>query len=181
MHGNRDFLISKLFSTRYNIELLTDDAICIDLFGVQTLLMHGDTLCSDDIDYQQFRTQVRDSNWQQWFLSKSANERLKIVANFRETSRQAVASKREEMMDVNRHSVITAMRDHRAHRLIHGHTHQPAQHDFKIDETPASRLTLGAWGVHSAEILVCAPNICQLARWPDCRSDILENTIAAAH
>mgnify|MGYP000448146856 CR=1 FL=1 len=59
---------------------IIEDPTVIDLYGTPTLLMHGDTLCTDDVDYQKFRTMVRDPHWQKEFLDKSADERLAMAA-----------------------------------------------------------------------------------------------------
>lgn len=164
MHGNRDFLITPLFASRYNIELITEDTVCIDLYGVPSLLMHGDTLCTDDIDYQRFRAQVRQPVWQTNFLQTPIDDRLNIVANLRADSQKAIAGKRETIMDVNQHSVETLMRTHRVTRLIHGHTHRPDTHPFNLDGKTVTRFVLGEWK-ESAEILICTPEKTELITW----------------
>jgi len=165
MHGNRDFLIASAFAERYGIELITDDEIHIDLYGVPTLLMHGDTLCTDDVDYQKFRTQVRSPAWQREFLARPVCERLEIVASLRDRSQIAIAGKTGMIMDVNQNAVQRIMRKEHVSRLIHGHTHRPAQHQFEIDDEPATRRVLGEWK-DSAVILVCTPTQCELVHWP---------------
>lgn len=144
MHGNRDFLIGKTFAERYGVTLLNDPAI-IDLYGQTALLMHGDTLCTDDVDYQNFRNMVRDPAWQAGFLNKPLDERRAIVKNLRETSKQATGNKTDAIMDVNQHAVEQAMRLHDVSLLIHGHTHRPAIHEFTLDGHPAKRIVLGDW------------------------------------
>ncbi len=66
MHGNRDFLISTGFCEAAGVTLLQDPSL-IDLHGKTALLSHGDDLCTDDVEYQKFRLQVRDAKWQQEF------------------------------------------------------------------------------------------------------------------
>ena len=46
MHGNRDFLLGAQFAAATGCVLI-DDPTLISLFGTPTLLMHGDTLCTD--------------------------------------------------------------------------------------------------------------------------------------
>lgn len=144
MHGNRDFLIGPRFAEQCNITLLADPTI-IDIYGEKALLMHGDTLCTDDIEYQKFRSMVRNPEWQAAFLEKPLEERRAIVHNLRETSRQATDDKTDSIMDVNQLSVSQAMQNHQAQLLIHGHTHRPARHAFVIDNKQYQRWVLGDW------------------------------------
>lgn len=144
MHGNRDFLIGERFARASGCTLLADPTV-IDLGGEPTLLMHGDTLCSDDHEYQQFRHLVRNPAWQQQFLAKPLAERRAIAANLRETSRQRTGEKAADIMDVNPRAVEDVLRAYGLHRLIHGHTHRPAVHDLRVDGEPAQRIVLGDW------------------------------------
>ncbi len=144
MHGNRDFLLGDGFASRTGCRLLPDPTV-IDLEGEPSLLMHGDTLCTADKEYQKFRSQVRDSEWQRSFLSKSVEERRHIADGLRQTSRAAIQDKPSEIMDVNPSAVEDAFRDHQVRRMIHGHTHRPGIHPIMIDEMPAQRIVLGDW------------------------------------
>ena len=144
MHGNRDFLMAGGFEKASGCRLLPDPAL-IDLYGIPTLLMHGDTLCTEDAEYMAFRTQVRSPEWQRDFLRKSVAERNQIVQNFREISRNSTSNKRPEIMDVNQQAVEAVMRQHGVQRLIHGHTHRPQEHIFDFDGRPARRMVLGDW------------------------------------
>lgn len=144
MHGNRDFLIGKEFVNRYRLSLLPDPAV-IDLYGERALLMHGDTLCTDDVEYQAFRKMVREPEWQTGFLAKPLAERRAIVINLRKTSKEATEDKPEDIMDVNQPAVEQAMREHNVRLLIHGHTHRPGVHNFVLDGQPATRIVLGDW------------------------------------
>ena len=82
MHGNRDFLISDKFCKKYGMELI-DDPTVIELSGKKILLMHGDTLCTDDIKYQNYRKLVRSKEWQVEMLKKTLEERLSIAEELR--------------------------------------------------------------------------------------------------
>lgn len=144
MHGNRDFLVGEQFAQRAGMTLL-DDPTIIDLGGERTLLMHGDTLCTDDADYQRFRSVVREPAWQAQFLAKPLPERRAFAAQARGESRKQTAMKAAEIMDVNAEAVRAAMRAHGVRRLIHGHTHRPATHRFELDGAPAERIVLGDW------------------------------------
>lgn len=144
MHGNRDFLMGQGFEKTTGCRLLTDPSR-IDLYGTPTLLMHGDTLCIDDIEYMNFRAKVRGTAWQKEFLGKSVAERDKIVRDFREISKNSTAAKKPEIMDANLTAVEAVMREHRVYRMIHGHTHRPREHVLNIDGEPARRMVLGDW------------------------------------
>ena len=144
MHGNRDFLLGRDFEKATGGRLLTDPTV-IDLYGTNILLMHGDTLCTDDTEYQAYRRMVRDEQWQRTFLAKSVAQREGIVRKLREVSNAATAGKKDEIMDVAQSTVETVMRAHGIRRLIHGHTHRPAEHIFNLDGSEVRRMVLGAW------------------------------------
>ncbi len=153
MHGNRDFLIGDAFARQTGCRLVPDPTR-IDLYGTPTLLMHGDVLCTDDVEYMAFRKMVREPAWQQVFLAKPPAERDAIVRNYREHSRISTANKRPEIMDVTSDAVAAVMRAHGVHDLIHGHTHRPAEHRFTIDGEAARRVVLGDWYEHGS-VLRC--------------------------
>lgn len=144
MHGNRDFLMMNGFEKATGCQLLADPARII-LHGTPTLLMHGDSLCTDDAEYMTFRAKVRNPAWQREFLGKSVAERNQIVHDFREISKHSTSSKKPEIMDVNQKAVESVMREHGVQRLIHGHTHRPKEHVFTLDGQPARRMVLGDW------------------------------------
>lgn len=160
LHGNRDFLIGHTFAERSGCTLLPDPSH-IELFGTPAIIMHGDTLCTDDTDYQQFRDMVRDPVWQQDFLHKPISERQAIARQLRETSRERTRHKAEYITDVNTDAVADAMRDAAVLLLIHGHTHRPAIHDFTLDHHPAQRIVLGDW-YEQGSVLVCNRQGCRL-------------------
>lgn len=152
MHGNRDFLLGERFCRETGAELLPDPC-CRELQGVSTLLMHGDLLCTDDLDYLVFRRKLRDEAFQQRFLAQSLAARRKEAAEYRAMSGEANAQKPEAIMDVNPQAVIETLRRHHATRLIHGHTHRPGDHVLDLDGRRASRHVLGDWHASGAEIL----------------------------
>ncbi len=164
MHGNRDFLLGETFQQQSGCRLLVDPTV-IDLYGERTLLMHGDLLCTDDIDYQRFRAKVHDPAWQQAVLAKPLPERREMAATLRGESQQANVGKQTELMDVNPGSVENTMREHGVRRLIHGHTHRPAIHDFVLDGAPARRIVLGDW-YDQGSMLRCSPQGCELITLP---------------
>jgi UDP-2,3-diacylglucosamine hydrolase len=160
MHGNRDFLLGEHFMARSGARLLDDPAI-IDLYGTPVLLTHGDLLCTDDTQYQAFRQQVRDPRWQRRFLARPLAERRRLAAGMRDASHAAKHHKPEAIMDVSSSSVTAMMQRHGVQRLIHGHTHRPAIHEFEIDGAAALRMVLGDWYT-SSSLLECTPQGCRL-------------------
>ncbi|HET7649141.1 MAG TPA: UDP-2,3-diacylglucosamine diphosphatase [Gammaproteobacteria bacterium] len=144
MHGNRDFLIGERFAGLTGCRLLTDPTV-LSINGTRTLLMHGDTLCTDDVDYQRFRALVRNPDWQRAFLAKSLQERRAFAAQARSESRSHTMEKADAIMDVNQQTVERVMLEHDVSQLIHGHTHRPAIHRFTVNGTPLTRIVLGDW------------------------------------
>jgi UDP-2,3-diacylglucosamine hydrolase len=144
MHGNRDFLVAGRFARETGVRLVEDGAVR-DLHGTPTLLMHGDLLCTDDLQYQSFRRQVRASDWQRQFLGRPLAERRAEVLRLRELSTREKASKSEAIMDVNAAEVERVLREHGVARLIHGHTHRPARHELVIDGRACERWVLTDW------------------------------------
>jgi UDP-2,3-diacylglucosamine hydrolase len=144
MHGNRDFLIGERFCAATGAQLLQDPVV-EEIEGEKTLLLHGDTLCTDDLDYQAWRRKARDRAFQAAFLAKSLAERRAAVGDMREKSRQVVKEKTPEIMDVNEDAVRQALRGHRVRRLIHGHTHRPGRHALEVDGERCERWVLPDW------------------------------------
>ena len=144
MHGNRDFLVRGDYATSAGFRLLPDEHV-IDLYGEKVLLMHGDSLCTDDVAYQQFRRVVRNPAWQLDILAKSPQERLQIALQARDASAAHKGSVEMDIMDVNPGEVNAAFERHDVLRMIHGHTHRPAIHDLDIRGQKAQRIVLGDW------------------------------------
>ena len=144
MHGNRDFLMGERFCRATGAQLLADPAV-VDLGGVKTLLMHGDTLCTDDLDYQGWRRTARSPAWQQEFLSQPLEARRRTVGALRDKSREVIQAKPAEIMDVSDDAVRDAFRRHGVRRLIHGHTHRPGHHEHDVDGRRCERWVLPDW------------------------------------
>jgi UDP-2,3-diacylglucosamine hydrolase len=141
MAGNRDFLLGYDFAKRVGLTLL-DEPQQLQLGTQQVLLIHGDTLCTDDHDYQQFRSMVRSQAWQAEFLGQPLAERHRVAAQLRNDSVEAMAQKTLEIMDVNPQAVKECFRQNRVDTIIHGHTHRPAVHQY---ENSRVRYVLGDW------------------------------------
>lgn len=144
MHGNRDFLIGQNFCERVGAELL-DEPTVIDLYGEPTLLMHGDSLCTADVEYQKFRANMRNPQWQQAFLQRPLADRQLVARQMREISQAKNQGKKQDIMDVTPEEVVADMEHHGVQQLIHGHTHRPAVHELEANGRPAKRYVTGDW------------------------------------
>jgi UDP-2,3-diacylglucosamine hydrolase len=158
MHGNRDFLLDGEFAKTCGGRLI-DDPHSVNLFGAPTLLMHGDTMCTDDIDYQRFRAQVRAPAWQKDFLDLPLEQRKRQIEAVRQTSESEKTRKAPEIMDVNQSAVEAVLRQHAYPRLIHGHTHRPARHVHRVDGRTCERWVLADW-YRSGSYLRCDERGC---------------------
>ena len=144
MHGNRDFLIGANFCDRAGAALLEDPSV-IDLYGTPTLLMHGDSLCTADEEYQKFRVNMRNPQWQKMILQRPLKDRQQMARQLREISMAKNQDKEEFIMDVTPGEVVREMEAHGVQRMIHGHTHRPAEHALTANGQPAKRIVLGDW------------------------------------
>ncbi len=154
MHGNRDFLLGEQFASRVGATLVHDDTIDLQANATSITLMHGDTLCTDDVEYQQFRLKVRDTQWQASFLAKSADEREAIANAMRSGSMDASQTKTMAIMDVNDDAVAKIFTEHRCRYLVHGHTHRPAVHEHHLGEQSRQRIVVGDWHADHAMVAV---------------------------
>ena len=153
MHGNRDFLLGAEFEQTSGCKLIPDlyHLQIDDRESKQTILLsHGDIFCTDDEEYMKFRQMVRDPIWQTEFLAKSIAERFGIAHAMREQSKQRgkqlyAQEKASEITDVNQKTVEEIMSAHKVNTLIHGHTHRPAIHEFKLNNQTAKRIVLPDW------------------------------------
>ncbi len=144
MHGNRDFLLGERFCRMSGARLL-EDPVIVTPYGDPVLLMHGDALCTDDHAYQRLRATVRDAGWQQRFLALNVSQRRALADAARDGSRAHNAAVAYAITDVNADSVATVMRESGAVTLLHGHTHRPAIHAFRVDGRDCTRIVLGDW------------------------------------
>lgn len=151
MHGNRDFLIGETFCQQAGCTLLNDPTV-VELFGTQYLLMHGDSLCTTDVEYMKVRVMLRDPRWSEQLLKQSIETRLQLAQSARTQSqnkhaeRKAAATMEEEaIVDVTLEEVNNELKKHGVTHMIHGHTHRPARHSIDLDGTPAERIVLGDW------------------------------------
>ena len=154
MTGNRDLLIGDGFANAAGLTMLPDPCIR-DIHGVKTLLSHGDALCTDDVDYQRFRSMVHDHAWQSAFLARPLAERKAEIAALRQRSEGEKKVKPLAIMDVNAESVSAALRQYGAQALIHGHTHRQGQHTHVVDGRSCQRWVLSDWHADRGSALAC--------------------------
>lgn len=144
MQGNRDVLLGPVFARRCHAELMAEPVL-LDLYGTPTLLMHGDTLCTDDADYQNFRAYARDPRNQARFLAQPLATRREQMLGMRVESEHSKQEKSAQIMDVATTAVERTLREFGYPRLIHGHTHRPARHVHQVDGHACERWVLNDW------------------------------------
>ncbi|HEX8961524.1 MAG TPA: UDP-2,3-diacylglucosamine diphosphatase [Rhodocyclaceae bacterium] len=159
--GNRDFLVREAFAAATGARFLPDESV-VDVAGVATLLLHGDTLCTDDRAYADFRAQVRSPQWQRDFLARPLAERKAEIAVLRARSEAGKRVKPAELMDVNPAAVAQAYARHGVARIIHGHTHRMARHA----EAGGERWVLPDWDDAHGVALACDAAGCRWFEFP---------------
>jgi len=167
MHGNRDLLIGTGFCDASAAQLLPDPTVRT-IAGKPTLLLHGDTLCTDDVDYQRYRSMVHDPAFINAFLQRSLDDRKAIIGGLRERSETEKQRKDAMIMDVNTSAVAEIFRSTGIDRMIHGHTHRRARHLLTMDGRSYERWVLGDWddsGEKKGNFLECGPDEWRLRSW----------------
>jgi UDP-2,3-diacylglucosamine hydrolase len=144
MHGNHDFLMGAKFEQRTGCRLLPDPSV-VEVQGKPVLLSHGDSLCTDDAEYQQWRAFIHNTDNQRVFLGLPLFVRKSQAAKIRKQADERAQLKPHDIMDVNQRAVEDAMRAAGVRLMVHGHTHRPAVHHFDLDGEPATRIVLGDW------------------------------------
>jgi UDP-2,3-diacylglucosamine hydrolase len=147
IHGNRDFLIGRRFSSETGVRLLEDGTV-VDVYGRRVLLLHGDTLCIDDHAYQRLRRIVRNPLVQFIMRRLSLSQRQRLAERMRAGSKKHIESMDRampEIMDVNAEEVRRTFERYKVDCMVHGHTHRPAIHQVPLDGRSATRIVLGDW------------------------------------
>ena len=160
MRGNRDFAIGAEFLHGSGMRLLPDPYL-LDLYGVPTLLSHGDMLCTDDAAHQAFRARYLDPEWRASKLRLPLWLRRLVAVWARHKSRRGKARKPQHIMDVNTDTVVAEMHKYGARRLIHGHTHRPATHEHTAGGTMLQRIVLPDWRPEQTGVLVVSETGCE--------------------
>ena len=157
VRGNRDLALGSVFADQVGANLLGDTTV-VDLEGVATLILHGDTLCTDDVEYQKMRAILHDPAWQADMLQRPLEERRQFAQGLRNASQEKADKDPENIIDVNDDAVAAAFADHGVVRMIHGHTHRPQAH-----QTPAGeRLVLGDWSASQGWCVRAYQGACSL-------------------
>ena len=160
LHGNRDFLLADDYARRAALTLLPDPSV-VDLYGTPTLLMHGDSLCTQDLAYQRFRAVARRPWVQHAFRALPLTLRKAVARHLRKASAHSKEHKPLAIMDVAPEAVAQALRSAGCTRLIHGHTHRPARHDAEVDGRACERWVLPDWDARGGW-LSCSADGCEL-------------------
>ncbi|WP_145525776.1 UDP-2,3-diacylglucosamine diphosphatase [Yersinia vastinensis] len=164
IHGNRDFLLGKRFAAESGMILLPEEKV-VELYDRRIVILHGDTLCTDDADYQHFRRRVHNPLIQKLFLWLPLRFRLRIAVYMRGQSQQNNTSKSQLIMDVNPQAVVDTFQRNNVSWMIHGHTHRPAVHTVELPTTTAHRVVLGAWHVEGSMVKVTKESV-ELIKFP---------------
>lgn len=144
MHGNRDFLIGQRFADETGCQLIPDPTV-INLFGTQTLLMHGDSLCVHDVSHQRFRKYAYNPKINRFFTMLPLAIRKRLASYARSKSKQSISQKDRQIMDVCTDEVKRVLSAHNADVLIHGHTHRPGVHQIDSNGQQKQRIVMSDW------------------------------------
>lgn len=149
-HGNRDFIVGRAFASATGLRLLPDLAV-FEIAGVSTLLAHGDLFCTDDAGYQRWRRFSRNPLAQWLYNRLPLARRRRIAGGLR--SDQHKQRKAAAIMDVNEGAIRQAFGRAGVRRMIHGHTHRPAEHRYDIGGVEHERIVLADWRPERLEYL----------------------------
>ena len=164
IHGNRDFIMRKQYADMAGMTLLAEQTV-IDLYGTPTVILHGDEMCTQDTEYQNFRKKSRGWWWPKLMLAMPLWYRKKIARNAREKSKLSQADKPIEILDVVDDAVLSTFANHNVTNMIHGHTHRPNVHTYEVNKQTLTRTVLGDWYTQGS-YLVVTPHSQELINTP---------------
>jgi len=153
VHGNRDFIMRDKYAKQAGMTLLPEQMV-IDLYGTPTVILHGDEMCTQDIEYQKFRKKGRGWWWPRLMLAMPLWYRRKVAQNAREKSKQNQAGKALEILDVTEEAVLDTFAKHQVEHMIHSHTHRPNVHHHQVDNQTHTRTVLGDEYTQGAYLVV---------------------------
>lgn len=153
--GNRDFLVNQKTSDLFNWQLITEDTKVLEIYNTKTVILHGDTLCTKDINYQRFRKFARSSIVKSIYLSLPAKIRRKMAQKLKAQSNKTYHNNQDnlDIFDVTQDAVESLFKQTNTNIMIHGHTHKPKAHRYNFDNTDQTRYVLGDWHVDGAYYL----------------------------
>jgi len=140
MVGNRDFLLSHKFEVETGCKLIKEPHV-LEHNTKKFLLIHGDSLCTDDVNYQKLKKVLRSPIVKFVFLHLPKSTRLKLTGQLRKKSIEAQSYKSETIMNVNQLAADKLMMKYPGYDLIHGHTHRQNTHIMD----GYTRYVLGDW------------------------------------
>lgn len=165
LRGNRDFLLGPGFEQRTGCRLLPDP-VRIEAGPLKLIATHGDPLCTADHAYQQFRSMMRDAQWQQRYLALPLATRRAIADAARSGSRAHTGRTQGYIMDVAEEAVAATFRVGGCDLLVHGHTHRPGIHELEVDGRRCTRIVLGDWYDQGSLLTLDASGAWDLASLP---------------
>ena len=160
VRGNRDLALGSVFVDQIGGKLLGDTTV-IDVNGKPVLILHGDTLCTDDVEYQKMRAILHDPAWQAEMLQRPLSERREFARGLRAASQEKAENDPDNIIDANEQAIATAFTEHRVALMIHGHTHRPNRHSTDDGE----RLVLGDWSSKETWLIRATDGDCQLEHY----------------
>ena len=153
IHGNRDFIIRDKYAKQAGMTLLPEQTV-IDLYGTPTVILHGDEMCTQDVEYQKFRKKARGWWWPRLMLALPLWYRRNVAKKAREKSKQNQAGKSLEILDVTQEAVLSVFAQHQVTNMIHGHTHRPDVHHYNERGAVLTRTVLGDWYTQGSYLVV---------------------------
>jgi len=153
IHGNRDFIIRDKYAKQAGMTLLPEQTV-IDLYGTPTVILHGDEMCTQDVEYQKFRKKARGWWWPRLMLALPLWYRRNVAKKAREKSKQNQAGKSLEILDVTQEAVLSVFAQHQVTNMIHGHTHRPDVHHYNEHGAVLTRTVLGDWYTQGSYLVV---------------------------
>lgn len=165
MRGNRDFLIGEAFAKATGCRLLPDPCK-IDLYGKPILITHGDILCTQDVKHLKFRKFAQNPANNRYFLLLPLFLRKFIARQLRKASKNHTRQTAYHIMDVTPEAVDELMQAQGVNLLIHGHTHRPNMHFFRLKDQSASRIVLGSWHEQGNALIYYADGKCEFFSFP---------------
>ena len=144
LHGNRDFMIGKHFAKQSTMQLLPEHHEII-VNNEKILVLHGDTLCLADVNYQKMRKVIHNPILQFIFNALPLFLRKKIGWKIRTASQNKKRYKQRDDMGVTQSEVERLLTHHNCTTMIHGHTHSLKKHCFMLNSNDALRFDVGDW------------------------------------
>ncbi|MBT0587402.1 UDP-2,3-diacylglucosamine diphosphatase [Alteromonas oceanisediminis] len=156
IHGNRDFAVGETYARKAGFTIL-DEQTVVDFYGTQAVLLHGDELCTADVEYQKFRQRARTRWWKTVMGALPLSFRRYLAQRGRKRSKENKKHLAADIMDVTPSEVVKTLEKHNVQVMIHGHTHRPNVHSLTANGEPATRIVLGDWYDHGS-VLAITPN-----------------------